>query len=93
MPLGPEFNPATAIGALNRPEVSPRFLKLFFLMKDCLIHYIHCIAYQEQTYHENYLSLVVYIFTGYAILVKLLTYVLNFSGGEEIWCHHKANQI
>lgn len=22
MPLGPEFNPATAVGALNRPEVS-----------------------------------------------------------------------
>ena len=21
MPIGPEFNPATAIGALNRPEV------------------------------------------------------------------------
>lgn len=53
MPLGPDFNPATVVGALNRPEVSPRILKLFFLMKDCLIHYIHCIAYQEQTYHEN----------------------------------------
>jgi hypothetical protein len=22
MPIGPEFNPATAVGALNRPEVS-----------------------------------------------------------------------
>jgi hypothetical protein len=29
MPIGPEFNPATAIGALNRPEVSPIAAKLF----------------------------------------------------------------
>lgn len=28
MPIGPEFNPATAVGALNRPEVSASLMDL-----------------------------------------------------------------
>ena len=88
MPIGPEFNPAVVLGALNRPEVSVSepLCSIEYLIHSCRFdyHFTSLCERRRKTW--------IIIWFG-VILFSFLTLIASYSGGEEGWCYYKTNQI
>lgn len=85
MPLGPEFNPASTVGALNRPEVSTLLqfhcrLTNLVEMNDSFSFYFYFIR------NLGLLDAIGFVRISFSTLHA-------FAGDKETWCNYKTHRV